>query len=353
MLARPFRQISRARSKPRRIHSSMSTHPDLSTRPSYRYWRDHGTGWADEYAQRRKSVPLYHIEEAMLADYMQRSAPARVLEFGCGVGRHLRYLRELPGIDVFGYDQSASMVAECRRWAADDWIQDRIAVGDPVGRLPYANQHFDLVFTVEVLVHVQPEDLDTILSELLRVTRWQLLHLEPVLDYDVHRDAHGGCWTHDLRAAYLRLGRDCEILPGGYVAHTPYRVVVDSSRPLYTWSPVVLSVFRELERDLTRGLHARDAQVCAADAEIDRLKALLVKLEQQLCSEQEQLAAAQALRSTLETTVRRLEAALDEERSRGRLDAVRIDDLETRLRRLTVSEQAFLRELETAFSAGR
>jgi len=310
----------------------MSAHPESAVPPNYRYWQEEGTGWAEEYDRRKESVPLYHAEELMLADYMERSAPARVLEYGCGVGRHLRYLRELPALEVFGYEQSTSMVAECSRWASGEWIADRIHVGAPVDRLPYPDRHFDIVFTAEVLVHVRPEDLDAILSELLRVGRWQVLHLEPAPDRPVDRDTHGGCWAHDLVAAYRRLGQRCEVLPGGYAAHAPYRVLLDPSRALYTWSPVILGLLRRLERDLSRGLAAVKAQAAGL---------------------QEQLDAERGRCTALEGERGRLEGVLAAEQRAHRLDQVRLDELERRLGRRIVTERAFVRELDAALATGR
>ncbi len=84
---------------------------------NYEYWREHGGGWASEYDQRKKDQIYYHIQEIMLTEYVGHHAPAKVLEFGCGPGRHLRNLSRLPGIEVFGYDQSAAMVSGAR--AAD------------------------------------------------------------------------------------------------------------------------------------------------------------------------------------------------------------------------------------------
>jgi SAM-dependent methyltransferase len=322
----------------------MSAHAEPEVHPNYRYWQDHGAGWAEEYDRRKESVPLYHVQELMLADYMERSAPVRVLEYGCGVGRHLSYLRELPGVEVHGYDQSPTMVAEMATWAAPDWIAERVRVGGPVGRLPYPDRHFDVVFTAEVLVHVRPEDIDPILTELLRVASWQVLHVEPPADYPVDRETHGGCWAHDLPAAYRRLGRRCELLPAGYSAHTPCRVLLETSRPPYTWSPVALRLFRRLERDVGRGLAMREEQARAAAAEVQQLQGLgaeLIEERRQAAQRTEELAR-------MERELRQTQDILAETRRLRRLDAVRLDDLERRLRRLAVVEQAFVRGLDAA-----
>jgi ubiquinone/menaquinone biosynthesis C-methylase UbiE len=71
------------------------------------------------------------------------------------------------------------MVANALEWANRDWLDEHVTVGGPVGRLPYPDALFDIVFTSEVLVHVAPSDLDGILRELVRISRWQVLHLEP------------------------------------------------------------------------------------------------------------------------------------------------------------------------------
>src|SRR4051812_42063588 len=82
---------------------------------NYQYWRDHGETWIDGYDRRKKRQVLYHIQELMLTHYMlqhSQTAPTRpmkVLEFGCGVGRHLHNLNRLPDVDVYGFDQSHAM----------------------------------------------------------------------------------------------------------------------------------------------------------------------------------------------------------------------------------------------------
>jgi SAM-dependent methyltransferase len=79
-------------------------------------------------------------------------APASVLDFGCGKGNVTRSLRaRYPGIAVSGYDPM-----------------------DPATSLP---EEVDMVFSKDVLEHVEPERLEAVLSDLWRRTRKVQYHL--------------------------------------------------------------------------------------------------------------------------------------------------------------------------------
>lgn len=269
---------------------------------NYRYWQEHGGEWVEEYAARKRRSVKYHVQEIMLSDYVAHHAPAAVLEFGCGVGRHLRNLSRLPDVQVYGYDQSPTMVACLRNWTSQRWIDEHVALGPPTGALPYGDGQFDIVFTSEVLVHVRPEDLEAILRELLRVCRGHLLHLEPAEHVHISDSEHEGCWKHDLVAAYARLGRQAEILPSGYFDHVPTRVVVGQA-PRYTWSPVVLELFRTMEIELAPALYRGWLQPHAA-----ALYGPLEEKHRSLKAEHEQLTQR----------FRELEQALDQSAERVR-----------------------------------
>lgn len=179
---------------------------------NYKYWQENGAGWYDEYVNRKGRLPYFYLQEIFIAEFIARNLPAKVLEFGAGVGRHLENLRQIDGAEIFGFDQSSSMVAEMSRWASSEWIQRHVVVGEPVERLPYPDNEFDIVYTSEVLVHVNPEDVSFILSELLRVSKGVVLHLEPGKNTPLDPNAHNGCWYHDLHALYSNLGYSLERL---------------------------------------------------------------------------------------------------------------------------------------------
>ncbi|MFG0330585.1 MAG: class I SAM-dependent methyltransferase [Phycisphaerales bacterium] len=252
---------------------------------NYQYWRDHGASWVEEYAKRKRVRPLYHIQELMLREYFTAQAPARVLEFGCGVGRHLRYLREVEDLEIHGFDQSESMVAGCREWADDDWIGRRITVGEPAAPLPFADDAFDIVYSAEVLVHVRPEDLSSTLQELLRVARGQVFHLETSARHEVQASAHEGCWKHDLVGAYAELGYECEVLPSGYFVHDPYRVVLSaeaSGDPGFVWPEWRLRRYREMETALLEGIEDLARRRDSLQERLDGWKARALELESQI-----------------------------------------------------------------------
>jgi SAM-dependent methyltransferase len=227
----------------------------VTVAPNYEYWRRHGGQWADEYDARKRLIPGYHVQELMLLEYFTCHAPATVLEFGCGVGRHLRYLREVPGLEVFGFDQSAAMVAQCARWAEPAWQAEHVRVGEPVGVLPFADASFDIVYTAEALVHVGPDDLPGVLRELRRVCRGHLFHLETAVD-------------HAIRLECVRLEQ-------GYGVHAPYQVVVGEPKPRPVWSAVQLAQLRRLDRDLSGGIAELQQRLARAEARAAELEQAL------------------------------------------------------------------------------
>lgn len=122
---------------------------------------------AIRFARREHGFFLAAKAKALL-DLADRRFPSgariRALDVGCGDGRldaMLEPLGELHGVDV-----SPELVAA----AADTAPHGRFQVADGT-RLPFADDAFDLTFTVCVLHHVEPPERLGYLRELARVTR--------------------------------------------------------------------------------------------------------------------------------------------------------------------------------------
>lgn len=79
------------------------------------WWQQNGMGWADEVEKRRSLQPLYGIQEVILTHIFSKlPKESKVLEFGVGFGRHVDYLSDIPNIEVYGVDQSPTMLESLR-----------------------------------------------------------------------------------------------------------------------------------------------------------------------------------------------------------------------------------------------
>jgi len=224
--------------------------------PSYQYWRSAGTEWATEYERRKVRHPYYHLAEMMVLDHVIHHAPCRVLEWGCGTGRHLRNLVDVPGVDAHGFDQSASMAMAGMSWSTPEWRAAHIAIGGPTDRLPYADGYFDVVFTSEALLHTTPADLPGRLAEFVRICRGHILHIEAPPTWRGHSPSCGGCWGHDFAGAYASLGLHCEIGTAFCSRQIPYLVAVRPESLRWTWSAAMLVLYRRVDQQIEAGFDA-------------------------------------------------------------------------------------------------
>ncbi len=99
----------------------------------------------------------------------------RVLDLGCGGGRHLIFLREM-GLDPYGIDLSSVSVSLARAWwsaaieeeVSGQAVEDRILAGDS-GDLPFEDNFFGFAVSHGVLDSMPMVDAKLSIQELARV----------------------------------------------------------------------------------------------------------------------------------------------------------------------------------------
>ena len=130
---------------------------DLSTRDGYDLW-------ATVYDA--DANPLVALEEPYVDAAMGDTRGLRVLDVGCGTGRHaLRLARA--GATVTGIDFSEGMLAEARRKARERSLEVAWVRHDISRPLPFGEGSFDRVVCGLVLDHV--EDVAGLFGEMGRV----------------------------------------------------------------------------------------------------------------------------------------------------------------------------------------
>ncbi|HET8939513.1 MAG TPA: methyltransferase domain-containing protein [Polyangiales bacterium] len=117
----------------------------------------------------------------MRFEHMNLRPGMRVLDVGCGGGRHIRHTRLLPGITAVGVDLGAQEVGDTAKMlreldeipvelggavpGAGPWVSVRASVYE----LPFADASFDCVIISEVLEHLGEDD--RALAEISRVLK--------------------------------------------------------------------------------------------------------------------------------------------------------------------------------------
>jgi SAM-dependent methyltransferase len=133
-----------------------------------RGWAERSGGYSPAYYA---EIGPNEVSEtlATVIDYYANS-DAAILEIGCSSGRHLEHLRRngfrnLSGIDV--NDESFDVMADYFPHLADTGTFQTGAIEDMLPE--YDDDAFDVVYSVETLQHVHPED-EWVFDEVVRVT---------------------------------------------------------------------------------------------------------------------------------------------------------------------------------------
>jgi cyclopropane fatty-acyl-phospholipid synthase-like methyltransferase len=90
------------------------------------------------------------------SDLVKRENKKSILEIGAGAGLDAKFFQE-EGLEVLATDLSPNMVAECKKIGL---IAEVVDIYD----LEKLEHRFDAIYSLNVLLHVPPEDLDKVLS---------------------------------------------------------------------------------------------------------------------------------------------------------------------------------------------
>ena len=105
------------------------------------------------------------VARAMVENYDLRAGD-KILDIGCGKGFLLfDFTKVLPGLEVYGIDISQYAIDDSK-----EEVRDCLKVGNATD-LPYEDNEFDLVYSLNTLHNLRCYDLDKALREMERVGR--------------------------------------------------------------------------------------------------------------------------------------------------------------------------------------
>lgn len=149
----------------------------------------------------------YGIAEDMIKrchEIAVKYSPKRLLDFGCAYGYFVEQFRRME-IDAYGVDVSNYAISQSP-------VPRYVFETDGI-HIPFPNNFFDLTVSWDVLEHIPEEHLDTVVSELNRVSQrqWHIIATVPnPVDKDKsHVTMHPLYWWKEkLPAADLQSSSD-------------------------------------------------------------------------------------------------------------------------------------------------
>lgn len=131
--------------------------------------------WSEIYKNEGKNYEYYDLfqpHESMqeVEAFFKKNGVKKILDLGCGVGRNLIYLSK-KGYILAGLDLSGEGIEQLKVILKKEKLQADLTVGDAYKKLPYENNSFDAIVSVQVLQHSSEEKILAAIEEIKRILK--------------------------------------------------------------------------------------------------------------------------------------------------------------------------------------
>jgi len=102
--------------------------------------------------------------------FFKKKGVKKILDLGCGAGRNLIYLLK-KGFDVYGIDCAQKGLEIINKRLKKEKIKSSLKPGNIFNKLPYEDNFFDAVVSVQVLQHGKLNEIKKTIKEIERVLK--------------------------------------------------------------------------------------------------------------------------------------------------------------------------------------
>lgn len=163
--------------------------------------------WAGEFGQAytERNQVNYQDRVPFWQSAIEYCAPATALEVGCNAGWNLQAIQSVDqSIELYGVDVNATAVEEARQQG----FEVQCASAASIAGL-YEPGSIDLVYTCGVLIHIAPEDLDSVMRAIVATSGRYVLAVEYAAEQEEeieYRGHAGKLWKRPFGKLYEQMG---------------------------------------------------------------------------------------------------------------------------------------------------
>ena len=111
-----------------------------------------------------------HEDLSEVTKFFKKNNVEKILDLGCGAGRNLIPLLQ-SGFEVSGLDLAPDGLKIIRKKAKQEKLKTDLKLGNIYDRLPYADNSFDAIISVQVLQHGTEKQILTAIEEIKRILK--------------------------------------------------------------------------------------------------------------------------------------------------------------------------------------
>ena len=126
--------------------------------------------WDNVFAEKGKYFTTPHPDMERLANLFREKGVRRILDLGCGTGRHLLFLLK-KGFEVYGLDGSPNGLEIAENWLTEENLSSELTCQKVEHEFPYKNDFFDAVISIQVIHHNLMKDIKFTVNEILRTLK--------------------------------------------------------------------------------------------------------------------------------------------------------------------------------------